>query len=284
MSSLLAASEPTSWQASLALTFAGRDGATTMVRRGQLGPLAVQRPFFPEGREVCHVYVLHPPGGLVPGDSLELDVNVEQGAHALVTAPAATKVYRSDGRTSKLRQTLHARDGALLEWLPQDTILFNGARIELDTRIDLAGRAACIGWDILCFGRPACEERFDEGVCRQRLEVWRDGAPLVIERTRYEGAVHDASWGLRGACVTATLFATSPALGSDESGALLADLRGLPVKPGELCSATLVSGVVVMRYLGNSVENARILFEKGWRLVRPAIFGRPACHPRIWST
>jgi len=284
MSSIPAAPEPTPWMASLALTFAGRGGSTEMIRRGQVGPLAVQRPFFPEGSEVCHVYVLHPPGGIVPGDSLEIDVNVEQGAHALITAPAATKVYRSDGRTSALKQTLRAADGAFLEWLPQDTILFNGARISLDTRIDLAGSAACIGWDILCFGRPACDERFDEGYCRQRLEVWRDGVPLLIERTRYEGAVHDASWGLRGACVTATLFATSPALGVDENAALLAELRALPVKPGDLCSATLVSGVVVMRYLGNSVENARILFEKGWRLARPLIFGRPVCHPRIWST
>ena len=284
MSSLPAAPDLSPWKASLALTFAGRDGGTDMVRRGQVGPLAVQRPFFPEGREVCHVYVLHPPGGIVPGDSLELDVDVKQGAHALVTAPAATKVYRSDGRTSKLKQTLRAAHGAFLEWLPQDTILFNGARIELDTRIDLAGSAACIGWDILCLGRPACGERFDEGFCRQRLEVWREGVPLFIERTRYAGAVHDAAWGLRGACVTATLFAASPALGSDENAVLLAELRALPVKPDELCSTTLVSGVVVMRYLGNSVENARILFEKGWRLVRPVLFGRPACHPRIWST
>jgi len=284
MSSIPAAPEPTQWKASLALTFAGRGGSTEMIRRGQVGPLAVQRPFFPEGSEVCHVYVLHPPGGIVPGDSLELDVHVEPGAHALITAPAATKVYRSDGRTSKVKQTLRAATGAFLEWLPQDTILFNGARIELDTRLELAGSAACIGWDILCFGRPACDERFEAGSCRQRLEVWRDGAPLLIERTPYEGAIHDASWGLRGTCVTATLFAAAPALGMDESAALLTELRGIPVKPGELCSTTLVSGVVVMRYLGNSVENARILFEKGWRLVRPVIFGRPACHPRIWST
>jgi urease accessory protein len=175
MSSLPATHETTAWEARLALSFSSRGDSTVLIRRGQRGPLAIQRPFFPEGAKVCHAYVLHPPGGIVPGDSLELDVDIEQGAHALITSPAATKVYRSDGRTSKLKQILRAADGAILEWLPQDTILFNGARIELETRIDLSGSATCIGWDLLCFGRPACGERFDEGACRQRLEVWRAG-------------------------------------------------------------------------------------------------------------
>ena len=280
--------ESNSWKASLALTFTARLGATLLVRRGQHGPLAVQRPFFPEGREVCHAYVLHPPGGIVPGDTLDLDILVEKGAHALVTTPAATKVYTSDGRTSKLAQSLRVEDGAFVEWFPSETILFEGARIDLQTRVQLSGHAGFLGWDILCLGRPACGERFATGWCRQRLELWRDDSPLIVERARYAGAVrdaiHDATWGLRGASVTATLFATPIDLGKDAMAATLGELRELPVTEGELRSATLVRGVLVMRYLGNSVERARILFEKAWHVLRPKLVGRPACLPRIWST
>lgn len=244
----------------------------------------VQRPFFPEGRAVCHTYILHPPGGIVPGDSLSLDIAIEAGAHALITGPAATKVYRSDGRTSRLAQTVRAAAGSAIEWLPQETILFEGARAQLSTRIDLFGSSTFVGWDILCLGRPACGERFGAGACRQHFELWRDGRPMVLERTRYEGSIQNAAWGMRGASVTGTLLASGPALTDETKHALLHGLRGLRVHESELLSASEVSGVLVLRYLGNAVEQARILFEKAWRILRPVILGRPACLPRIWST
>jgi urease accessory protein len=256
-----------------------------MHRRGHQGPLVVQRPFFPEGPEVCHAYLLHPPGGIVPGDALALDVAVETGAHALITSPAATKVYRSDGRTSRQAQILRASTGSTVEWLPQETILFEGARVQLSTRVELTGSAAFIGWDILCLGRPACEERFGaSSSCRQRFELWREGRPLVLERTRYDSDLQDAAWGLRGASVTGTLLAVGPALNDEAKSALLQDLRALPGRPGELRSVSDVSGVLVLRYLGDGAEQARILFEKAWHILRPGIVGRPACPPRIWST
>jgi len=276
--------DASSWKASLALTFSARDGTTQLLRRGHQGPLVVQRPFFPEGHDVCHAYVLHPPGGIVPGDALGLDVAVESGAHALMTAPAATKVYRSDGRTSRQVQTVRAESNSAIEWLPQETILFEGARVHLKTRVELSGTATFIGWDILCLGRPACGERFSTGTCRQHFELWRDGQPLILERNRYDGDIQDAAWGLRRATVTATLFATSLALTEGTKESLLRDLRGLRVREGELSSASEVGGVLVFRYLGNGAEQARILFEKAWRILRPMIIGRPACFPRIWST
>ena len=185
---LLPLDNSSSWRASLALAFSASAGTTRLVRRGHIGPLVVQRPFFPEGGQVCHAYILHPPGGLVAGDSLNLDIEVEEGAHALVTAPAATKVYRSDGRLSRQVQAVRAAAGSVIEWLPPETILFNGARSHGETRIELSGDAAFIGWDILCLGRPACDERFRTGSCRQHFELWRDGRPLVLERARLEAA------------------------------------------------------------------------------------------------
>ncbi len=282
---LVDTSSASSWKASLALTFSASDGATQLLRRGHHGPLVVQRPFFPEGRAVCHTYILHPPGGIVPGDALALDIAVEASAHALITAPAATKVYRSDGRTSRQEQTVRADSGSSVEWLPQETILFQGARAHLSTRIALSGSATFIGWDILCLGRPACDERFGAGSsCRQHFELWRDGRPIVLERTRYEGDMQDAAWGLRGVAVTGTLFATSPALSDESKTSLLHELRAIRVREGELASASEVGGALVLRYLGNGVEQARMLFEQAWRILRPAVVGRPACLPRIWST
>ncbi len=272
------------WNASLALTFAARDGMTTMVRRGHLGPLVVQRPFFPEGPGVCHAYVLHPPGGLVPGDALTLDVDVLDGAHALVTAPAATKIYRSDGRTSRQTQTLRVTGRGVLEWLPGETIVFDGAQARLGTRIDLGADAAFLGWEISCFGRPACGEGFGAGSCRQRFALWRAGRPLVVESACYQGDILDAVWGLQGHPVVATLLATGPDLDEGATGMLLDGLRALPSKPDELLAATVVSGVLVVRFLGNGVESARILLQEAWRLLRPVVARRPACPPRIWST
>jgi urease accessory protein len=282
---LVDTSTASSWKASLALTFSASEGATQLVRRGHQGPLVVQRPFFPEGRAVCHAYILHPPGGIVPGDTLRLDLAIEGGAHALITAPAATKVYRSDGRTSRQVQTVRAAAGSTVEWLPQETILFEGSRSHLSTRIELSDSAAFIGWDIVCLGRPACGERFGaSSSCHQRFELWRNAQPMVLERTRYEGDLQDAAWGLRGAAVTGTLLATGPALTNEAKPALLQELRRLRVREGELTSTSEISGVLALRYLGNGAEQARILFEKAWHILRPVIVGRPACLPRIWST
>ena len=258
-----------------------------MHRLGQMGPLAVQRPFFPEGPQVCHVVLLHPPGGIVPGDSLEVALDVQPGAHALVTTPAATKVYRSDGRTARQTQALQVSAGATLEWLPQETILFDGARACLDTRVDLGGDAAFIGWDLLCLGRQAAGEITFSGACRQRLDLFREGRPLLSERAHYGRELQSAPWGMRDASVVATLFAVSPALAGETVQELLGQLRTLaasqPSDP-DLRSITVVSGALVVRYLGASVERARVFCESAWRQVRPVLLDRPACSPRIWST
>src|SRR5258706_11967801 len=120
-----------SWHASLELRFEARASCSVVAHSSHHGPLRVQRAFYPEGPTVCHVYVLHPPGGVVPGDQLSFDVGVESGARALITTPAATKVYRSDGRRAVQRTRLSVAPGAALEWLPQETIVFDGPRSDL---------------------------------------------------------------------------------------------------------------------------------------------------------
>jgi urease accessory protein len=272
--------DPHRWEATLGLRFSARDGRTFLSRRWHRGPLQVQRAFYPEGADLCHVYVLHPPGGLVAGDSLTVEAGVDGGARALVTTPAAGKVYRGRDphRPAAQRHQLSVAAGASLEWLPQETIVYEGAHVDLTTRVELEPGASFIGWEILCLGRPAAGERFTRGRCSQRLELWRGGRPLCLERTRLDGGapVLDAAWGLAGCSVSATLLCT-PA-------PPLEPLRAALAGAADLTSVSVVGDVLIGRYLGASAERARAHLTRLWTLIRPPLLGRPATAPRIWRT
>jgi urease accessory protein len=273
-----AVSHAAGWQAELRLRFGVRAGfpGTVLLERRHRGPLVVQRPFHPEG-DPCHVYVVHPPGGVVGGDELALHARVDAGAHALITTPAATKFYRCDGRRSSQVQELHACD-ATLEWLPQENIYYRGADVRTATRVRLDGRARFIGWEIACLGLPARGEKFDAGRLALDLELWRD-RPLFIDRLRLagEGAARDAAWGLAGQEAVGTLLAT-PASAAD-----LDAVRAL-LEGWTFAAVSLVDGVLVLRALAPQAAPIRELFVAAWRVLRPAIIGRPAHAPRIWNT
>jgi urease accessory protein len=271
------------WGASLELGFAAdATGATRLDRRAHRGPFLVQRPFFPEGREVCHVYLLHPPGGLVGGDELRLDLRVGERAKALVTTPAAGKAYRTLGPIARQTQRLAVEEGASLEWLPQETILYDGAAVELGTTVELAPGARFFGAETLCFGLPARGERFARGSCRQAFELWRKGVPLLVERGRFDGgaAVHEALWGLGGATVL-TLIVASPA---PEASAL--DSVRDAIASGDRAGASIVAdgGALVVRHLTGVAERARGFVQAVWAALRPALLDRPPVAPRIWFT
>lgn len=268
-----------SWLAQLELVYAKRHDRTVIAQRRHLGPLTVQRPFYPEGG-VCHSYVLHPPGGVVGGDRLELTIRVETDAHALVTTPASAKFYRSSGATARQQQQFDLADGAILEYLPQDTILFDACRLDTVTRIQLGERARYAGWEILCQGRPASGENYVRGECRQAYEIYRHGRPLLIERTRLHGnsELQSAKWGLAGYPVLGTMLVT----GANPD--LLAAARTIDVDAGTMFSATLIQDVLVCRYLGWQGIEARECFGRVWHSVRPDWCGRVASRPRIWDT
>lgn len=254
----------------------------------------MQRPFYPEGESVCHVVVLHPPGGVVGGDELRVDASVDAGAHALVTTPAAGKFYRSAGPVARQVQHLRVAPGGVLEWLPQENIVYDGARIRALTRVELRGDAGFLGWEIFCLGRPAAGEAFVAGEYRQDFELWRDGEPLYLERGRYAGgdAVLGAPWGLRNQPVGATLVcAGSPpdVVGAIRSGWDAPKLLSRPLPDSsagdsELATVSQLDGVLICRYLGPSATRARRYFTLAWGLLRPALFGRPPCPPRFWNT
>lgn len=279
--------DPTGWAASLELGFAPRGGRTVLAARRQRGPLAVQRPFYPEGGP-CHVYLLHPPGGVAGGDRLDISVGVGDGAHALITTPGATKCYRSSGPRARVRQRLRVESGGVLEWLPQEAILFPGAWIRLDTEVDLCGDARLFAWEVQILGRPAIGEGFTHGRADLGFSLYREGRPLLLERLRLGGEADlSGRSGLRGLPICATLVA-GPAGPADLAEArglaqgLAQDMaQGLGLAP---LGITLVDGFLVVRCLASAVEPVQRAYRGLWRLLRPRLLGVAPCPPRIWAT
>lgn len=268
--------ESPGWAASLALDYECRGARTVLTRRQQHGPLTVQRPFYPEGDAVCHTYVLHPPAGIVGGDTLSLACNLGAGSHALITTPGATRWYFSHGQRARLVQTLSVDAGATLEWLPQESLVFDGAHARLCTRIALAGDARAFACEILGLGRPAAGEAYRTGVLDVRFEILRDGLPLVFDRLR---AGPDGVPGLGGHTALATVLAT----GAD--GKALAVARTvLEDAPDTLAAATLIGDLLICRALAPHCEPLIRLGRGLWSALRPLVLGRAAIAPRIWRT
>jgi urease accessory protein len=267
-----------SWQARLELGFQVSGHRTVLAHRRHVGPLLVQRPFYPEGG-ICHIYLLHPPGGVVGGDSLELQVQAETGSHSLITTPAATKFYRAGPHAhALLRQDLQVQD-ATLEWLPQEAIVFDGAKVRTSTRVDLAGRSRFIGWEIVCLGRPAIQEQFSAGELQQDFLLYRDGKPLLLDRLRLTGAspALAARWGFGSAQAMGTML-MFPGDGAD-----LAQLRAVRTDDVRF-AVTLVGGVLQCRALATQAHSIRQLFNALWLQLRSTLLGRVALAPRIWAT
>ena len=276
------AHESGGWAARLELDYEHENGVTRLARRRHFGPLLVQKPFYPEGGEVCHSLLLHPPGGIAGGDCLEIEVTVGVEARALITTPGATKWYRSAGPLAQQHTTLLIGARASLEWLPQENIVFDRAHARMTTRVDLAEGACYIGWDITRLGRTASGERFDAGEFRCRTEVQRAGRRLWGDYAQIEGGASllRSPAGLAGRPVMGTLLVAAPAT---ERG-LLDACRKVSPHPDAHWGVTEVPGLLVARYLGASAEAARSYFVALWRLARPALLGRELCLPRIWST
>src|SRR5262245_60723646 len=164
------------WKAELELGFERDGGRTVLARRRHDGPLVVQRALYPEGEEVCHAIVVHPPAGVAGGDELVLDVQAEKAAFAQLTTPGAGKWYRSAGPWASQKLSFDV-DGTL-EWLPQETIVFDGALAELECEVRLGSAARYLGWEIVCLGRTGSGERFSRGTLRLHNRIVRDGRPL----------------------------------------------------------------------------------------------------------
>ena len=282
-------SPATGWSARLELTFAKRAGATRAVHRRHSGPLRVQRMFYPEGADCCHALLLHPPGGIVGGDRLELDVQIEAGAHALLTTPGAAKWYRAgDAAPAQQQLALRVADGGCLEWLPQESILFDGARVEQQCDIALEPGAAMFGWDIVQLGRLAAGEQWQHGLWQQRVQLRRAGRTVWLERAQLDAAdpSRDSPLRLAGHSVFATAWACSPRLAVEHAAAIAA-ARAMAATFKLPCGITWLAApaeLLIIRALATQGHELRELFEAMWHTLRPWTASMPPQRPRIWST
>ncbi|ELR65471.1 Urease accessory protein UreD [Photobacterium marinum] len=279
------------WRAQLELGFSARFGKTLLKHRRQYGPLAVQRPLYPEGG-ICHTYLLHPPGGVVGGDKLSIEVSCGPGASALVTTPGATKFYRSAGAFACQKQSLTVKKGAMLEWLPQENIYFPEARVRMDTEIHVEAGGRFIGWELHCFGRPALKEGFSTGSVVGSTCLRIEDNLILAEQLNVHGDdPHQYSAGMRGNAMLATMMIT------DSDVFLLNMVQGLLNHyQNYLTKNRIVSGVtevadindkhrvLVIRVMGNGTEPIMTLFREVWTSVREYWHGTSPNLPRIWAT
>ena len=277
----LAAPAREGWQACLQLEYAFAGARTTLTGRAHTGPLTVQKSLFPEGPDVCHTLILHPPGGIAGNDTLAIDLKLNDGAKVLITMPGATKWYRTADAPATQKLNARVGMGATLEWLPPETIVFDRAAVRMQTSIDLHG-GSYIGWEVLCLGRTASGETYDAGDIRQTTEISVAGELVWSERCRLHGGSRllAAPAGLNGAPVSAILLAAGQMVAPE----LVAKCRAIKLDGPARSGITAMPNIFVARYLGPSSEQAKCYFIDLWHLLRPQFTGRDAVTPRIWTT
>jgi len=281
------------WHASLALQFRQLARGCRLVRCDHHGPLYVQKPFYPEGADTAHVYLLHPPGGLVSGDHLGITIQLDRGARVLATTPGAGRLYRArtDRTVQQQRQQFELADDTVMEWLPQEMIVFPGAFGRTETIVNMGAGSTYLGWEICCLGLPASNLPFTHGELHQRLFIRHEGKPVLLENLH----LNEASFELAAAtvgmnnCPVSGVFVAGRITGNhaDETiqGVLTALRESMASRTGSgQANVTLVNGFIIGRYLGPSAEEARRVFIGFWRVARPLLTGRQVCLPRIWAT
>ena len=273
------------WHASLQLDYT-LEGTRTVARHGHNGPLRILQSLYPEGDAVCHNVLVHPPGGLVGGDTLDISATVGPGAHGLVTTPGATRFYRSTGERALQRTHLTLAEGARLEWLPLEALCYNACNAENHLTLNLAPGAECMGWDVTALGLPHAGQPFETGRFVQHIEApgrW-------LERGVINAADHrllESPLGLAGQrCMASLFFVVGTPLerarrdtALDAARAVM-DAHALKATAG----ATSPNGqVVVVRALAPQVEPAMQLLQQVRAAWRAALWQLCAEPPRIWS-
>jgi urease accessory protein len=273
------------WRGSLAIDYRLRDGRTIAHDRHD-GPLRVLRALHPEGG-VCHSVLVHPPGGVVGGDELAIDLRLGEGAHALVTTPGATRFYRSAGATATQTLRVVAAAASRLEWLPLETIAYSGCMASNSLRFELAPGAEMIGWDVTALGLPESERPFDAGRFTQSIELpgrWLERGAIAARDDR----LLDSPLGWAGRRVLATMwFAGGDPLDPARSDALLDAARSAAAAHPLAATTGATSpqpGVIVVLALAGRVEPAMELLQRIWHAWRPLAWGVAATAPRVWST
>ena len=273
------------WHARLSLDYQ-RHGERTVLQHAHDGPLRVFKSLYPEGDAICHNVIVHPPGGLVGGDVLDIAVRVGQGAHGFVSTPGATRFYAADALPAAQHVNIALDAGARLEWLPLETIAYPGCEAVNHWQATLAEGAELMAWDVTALGLPSAGQLFDAGRLHQRMTipgVWLEEARIAASDLR----LLDSPLGLAGQrCMGTLVLAAGSPLARERREALLTAaqtaLSQLP--PGLAAGVTCPHPqLLVVRALAPLVEPLMATLQQAWAALRPVAWGLPAQAPRIWQ-
>ena len=277
-----------SWHARLQLDYTVEPpNARTVARYEHHGPLRILQSLYPEGDAICHNVLVHPPGGLVGGDTLEITATVGPGAHGLVTTPGATRFYRSTGPQALQRTRLSVAEGGRLEWLPLEALCYSACNAENHLTLELAAEAECIGWDVTALGLPHAGQPFAHGRFVQHLEV----PGLWLERGVVDAAderLMDSPLGLAGQrCMASLFFAAGTALERARREAALDAARAVIAAHPQVAATAGATGpnerMVVVRVLAPQVEPALRMLKAVRVAWRSALWSLQGEAPRIWA-
>ena len=274
------------WQAKLRLDYS-LERQRTVARHTHDGPLRILQSLYPEGDAVCHNVLIHPPGGLVGGDTLALDIRVGAGAHGLITTPGATRFYRSLGPSAVQSTQISLSDQARLEWLPLENLCHNDCRAENRLTLDLAPGSEVLGWDITALGLPHAQQAFERGSFLQHLEalgVWLErGEMRATDQRLMQGPA-----GLAGqACLGTLFFVTGSPIDRQRRSAALELAQSLLQTHALRARAGVTSPnerVLVVRVLAPLVEPVGELLRQLWAGWRQVLWQLSCARPRIWAT
>ncbi|WP_396134160.1 urease accessory protein UreD [Chamaesiphon sp. VAR_48_metabat_135_sub] len=268
------------WQGSLQLAYSHNRAKTQAIKIQATAPLKVQRSFYPEGESICHNTILHTAGGVVGGDRLQIDIDLQPNSRAVITTAAAGKIYGSNGTPAVQYIVQNISENACLEWLPQETIVFNRAIFYQHLRVNLAATASWLGWEINRFGRTARGERFTQGEWKSATEVYREGKPVWIDRQiLYGDEMVDSPHSLAGHSIVGSLAW----IGAEVSKDLVVQARSIfDGEPSKIGVTRLTEGLLC-RYRGDSTTEVRHWFNAVWHLLRHSFLNSPPIHLRVWQ-
>ena len=284
------------WLASLALQLGHSSYGTQLTKTKRCGPLTIQKAFYPEGRDCAHLYLLHPPAGIVSGDELRVSIEVQKNAHTLVTTPGANRFYRArtdlsigDPKQTQITQITLDAD-AKCEHFPLETIVYNRANGVNNVEVRLQESSVYCGWDMTCLGLPSSFEDFSHGRFTQLNTLYRDDILIYHDKVFIEPSsnIQQHPAGLAGNTVFGTFLAYAPSnqVSNEQRTQLIKKLRALVEKhaASALISITDIRQLLVMRYLGQQAHQCKTLFIELWKLVRPLYMDKQGVQPRVWYT
>lgn len=289
------------WLAQLGLTFSHSAYGTQLARTKRVGPLSIQKAFYPEGRDCAHIYLLHPPAGIVSGDILQVDISLEPKAHTLITTPGANRFYRARDNAEiglpeqKQLTQVDLASQAKCENFPLETIVYQGAHGINHVLVNLKSDSVYLGWDISCLGLPSSNQPFSQGKFSQLNQVYCDDKLIYHDRivikpniANPNNQVQQHIAGLADKTVFATFLAYAPSeqVSQIQQTEVIEQLRETIEQASmqELVSVTHINQLLIIRYLGLHAEQCKKIFILLWQQLRPLYVEKQGVVPRIWHT